>query len=70
MTIEQILDELDERPNALYHIDKYLFPLLDRMLGEHGYQFDQVILGQSWTIWTGTRHGLTAPVYFSIPEEA
>jgi hypothetical protein len=46
MTIEQILDELDQRPNALYHIDKYLFPLLDRMLGEHGYQFDMVMLGQ------------------------
>ena len=48
MTIEQILDELDQRPNALYPIDKFLFPLFNRMLNEHGYQFEIVVFGQEF----------------------
>jgi hypothetical protein len=46
MTIEQILDELDQRPNQIYWIDRYLFPLFGLLLREHGFEFDVIEMAQ------------------------
>jgi hypothetical protein len=39
VTIEQLLNEVDQHPNVEYEVDAYVFPLFDKMLKEYGYQF-------------------------------
>lgn len=38
VTIQELLDEIHQQPDAEYEIDSYIFPLFNRMLNERGFQ--------------------------------
>lgn len=39
LTIQELLDELDRFPETEYEIDRYIFPLFNRMLNQHNFMF-------------------------------
>jgi hypothetical protein len=42
VTIQELLDEIDQNPDVEYEIDRWVVPLFDKMLNEHGYKFQNV----------------------------
>ena len=39
MTIQELLDEIDQNPEHEFEMDRWIFPLFNRLLNERGYQF-------------------------------
>ena len=42
MTVEELLDEIDQNPEHEFEIDRYIFPLFNQMLNRHGFQFSVI----------------------------
>lgn len=42
MTVEELLDEVDQNPEHEFEIDRYIFPLFNQMLNKHGFQFNVI----------------------------
>lgn len=39
VTIQELLDEIEQRPDVEYELDRWIIPLFNRMLKEHGFEF-------------------------------
>lgn len=42
VTIQELLDELDQHPEYEVEIDRYIFPLFNRLLNEHDFQLSLI----------------------------
>lgn len=38
VTLQELLDEIDQNPLYDFEIDRYIYPLFSRLLVEHGFQ--------------------------------
>lgn len=48
MTVEELLDEIDQDPTREFEIDRYIFPLFNQLLNKHGFQFSVITTAQDF----------------------